>query len=321
MTRCARILIAVGALLLAMTAAAFAQDPTPTPTPAPSPVPTATAVPEPTVTITAAPSPAPTASPSPAPSASPSPAPTASPSPAPSATPTPSSKARQSPTPPPEPTPTPPDQFTGASLTICHWTGSEYVPVTITADQYSGYFDLPLDIIPAPASGCAGIDPATAANQDVTVCHRNPDGTFTLLRYPAGDLGGHEGDQGDLIPAPNGTCPGLDPGAVAVTPTPSPSPGPSPTAEPPADGDVIGEATATPKRTRPLPPVTRAVVKSISLGATAPPAPPVATATVQQLPFTGLDLGLIAGLGIAFVLSGTGLRLVAAAQPPFGVTR
>lgn len=320
MTRAARVLIAVGALLLAMTAVAFAQDPTPTPTPTPEP----TATPTPEATPTPAPTafPAPDPSPSPTASPSPSPVPTASPSPSPE--PRPADQATPAPTPPPEPTPTPPDQITGASLTICHWTGSEYVPVVITADQYSGYFDQPLDVIPAPSSGCAGLDPKAAGARPVTVCHLNPDGTFTLFQYGPGDLGGHEGDKGDLIPAPNGTCPGLAPGTAAVTPTPTPSPAPSaaPTATPKPSGDG-GEVAA--EDDDPCFGGCGEIVRAVNRvtapsRAPAPAATPPPVLTARQLPFTGFDLGLIAALGVALVLMGAGLRLLAA-QPPVGVTR
>lgn len=303
--RIAQTLTAVGALLLAMTAVALAQDPTPTPTPTPSPTPTAAPVVE---TITPTPTPSPTVTVTPTPTATPSPSPT----------PVVTDAVRQSPTPPPEPTPTPPEQFTGASLTICHWTGTEYVAVTITADQYSGYFDQPLDIIPAPAAGCAGLDPAQAGGEPVTVCHRNPDGTYTLLRYPGGDLGGHEGDVGDLIPAPSGTCPGLAPATAAATPTPTPEATPDPPASA-TDGDVVAQATPRPHRTAtPAPATTAATAAPVATTAQSGTTMAVA-ATTEQLPFTGFDLGLIAALGLAFVMMGAGLRLIA--QPAVGVTR
>lgn len=326
--RAARMLIAVGGLVLAMTAVAFAQDVTPVPTPeaavATTPVPTP--VSEATITPTATPSPiatpslTATPSPSPSPAPSPSPSPSPSPGPGPTVSPSPPPQDRAAPEPTPEPTPTPPDQFTGAALTICHYTGSGYVAVTITADQYSPYFDAPNDIIPAPSAGCDNVDPGSSPDQEVTVCHRNADGTYTLLRYPPNDLGGHEGDLGDLIPAPAGACPGA---AVAPTPTSTPTPSPSPvpsatpTSEPP-DNDVLAEATAEPTRAaraeRVSIPAAIARVSAVESGATAR-----ATPTPDTLPFTGLDLGLIVGLGFALVLMGAGLRLVAA--QPVGVTR
>ncbi len=132
-------------------------------------------------------------------------------------------------------------------MTICHHTDAGYVAVVITADQSSPHFDEDADIIPAPSTGCEGItDPGQAGRVRVTVCHRNPDGTFTLHDYDAGDLGGHEGDKGDLIPAPNGVCPNL-----AGTPTATPTPSPTATGTPPpelGDGDFVSEATAVPTR-------------------------------------------------------------------------
>jgi hypothetical protein len=247
------------------------------------------------------------------PTATPAPTETATPVPTAAAvpvavkrTPQPVRHARAQPTPPPTPTPTPPDQITGASLTLCHTDdgGQTYVPVTITADQYSGYFDEELDIIPAPPSGCANItDPDLAADQPVTVCHLESNGSYSLHTYRPGDLGGHETHKGDLIPAPNGVCPRSE----YAVPTPTPSATSSPTPRP--------TATATPTRTATPTATPDGGVAPARAGATAPAAVSGATSpTPSQLPFTGFDLWLIACAGLGMTLMGAGLRLLAA-QP------
>jgi hypothetical protein len=323
MTRMAKTLIAVGALLLLMAGAAFAQDPTPIP----SPDPTVTATP----TVTVAPTPVATETPTVAPTAAPTETPTVAPAPTETATPvvtaTPTAEAapvavkrspqpvrhpRAAPTPPPAPTPTPPDQVTGASLTLCHGVEDangnldHWETVTISADQPSGYYDEDFIVVPAPPGGCDGItDPDTAAMHAVTVCHLEADGSYSLHRYPMGDLGGHETHKGDLIPAPSGGCPGSAYAIATPTPTRTPRPQPTTTPEPTAaPTKTPGGGDVSPERASGSAPAATA-------GATAP----------SQLPFTGFDLWLIACAGLGMTLMGAGLRLLAAAQPAVGVTR
>jgi hypothetical protein len=310
----AKLLLVVGALLLLMSGAAFAQDPTPTATPDPTVTATPTVTVEPTPVATETAIVTPTATPTAVPTVTPAPTRTATP--APTAEPAPVAVARKPqairrpravPTPPPTPTPTPPDQITGAALTLCHTDdgGATYQPVTITADKFSLYFDEELDIIPAPSSGCAGItDPDLAADQPVTVCHVEANGAYSLHTYPAGDLGGHETHKGDLIPAPNGTCPR---GQYAV-----PTPAPTTTSTP----EPTTTATATPTGTPTEKPDDGDVAPERASG-TAPAATPGATSPTpaDQLPFTGFDLWLIASAGLGMTLMGAGLRLIAAAQP------
>jgi hypothetical protein len=322
--RWAQGLLAVGLLVLACCAVAFAQDPAPTPTPTPETTPTATATPTPTptampiATLVATPVATETATATATTTATATVTPTATPTA--SATPgapvaltsrpQPSGRPRAVATPPPDPTPTPPDQFTGASLTLCHYTGDAshpYEAVTITADQFSGYFDEEQDIIPAPQEGCDNItDPEAAANEKVTVCHLNHDGTYTLFTYAPGDLGGHEPDKGDLIPAPRGMCPGAD-GQYVVAATPTPARTATPTA--------TAAHTATPTAT----PTADSGVDPASAGSTPSDGTPAAAVngatSPSELPFTGLDLWLIACAGLALTLMGAGLRLIAAAQP------
>jgi hypothetical protein len=307
--RSAKTLVLLGLLLLLMATAAFAQDPTPTPTveptvtATPTAVPTAEATVAPTITPTA--TPAETATPAPTVTATATPTPEAAPV-AVSRRPQPRAQAKPAPTPAPEPTPTPPDQMTGASLTLCHTDddGQTYTAVTISADQPSGYYDNPFNIIPAPPSGCDDItDPDTAANQRVTVCHRHGTGAYSLHRYAVGDLGGHETHEGDIIPAPRGVCPRTAYSVPTPTPTPASTRTPQPTATAaptrtakPDEGDVAPDSAGA----------------RAAAGATSP--------TPGQLPFTGFDLWVIACAGLGMTLMGAGLRLLAA-QPPLGVTR
>jgi outer membrane biosynthesis protein TonB len=309
--RTAKTLVLLGLLLLGMATAAFAQDPTPTPTPTPTveatPVPTVTVAPTPVATEAATAVPTTT----PAATATPTPAATATPEATPVAVarrPQPRAQAKPAPTPMPEPTPTPPDQMTGASLTLCvtEDEGQTYSAVTISADQPSGYYDNPYNIIPAPPSGCDDItDPDTAANQRVTVCHRHSNGAYSLHRYEIGNLGGHETHKGDIIPAPAGACPRTAYSVPTATPTPASTRTPQPT------------ATPAPDRT---PAPDGGDVAPASAGGSAPAAAGATSPTPGQLPFTGFDLWLIACAGLGMTLMGAGMRLLAA-QPPLGVTR
>ncbi len=334
MIRTAKTLTALGLLLLTMCAAAFAQDPTPTATPSPTPEAVVTPAPTLAAELTATPAPAETAvaTLTATPAGTTTPAPTATATVAPTETAAPTATAEQAPrlvsrrrqpqhaaraqaTPPPDPTPTPPEQITGAALTICHGieddTGLHWETVTISADQQSAYYDEEFIIVPAPREGCGAITPANIdelSNQRVTVCHLEREGDYSLHTFPVGDMGGHETHKGDLIPAPDGGCPRSPYEVPTVTPTATVEPTatateePSPTATPTATPDDID-------------------VFPGNLGGSAPAAETGGAATEDQLPFTGFDLWLIACAGLGMTLMGAGLRLLAAVQPPVGVTR
>jgi hypothetical protein len=339
MRRTAEMMIAVGLLVVAMTAAAFAQDPTPTATPEPTAE--ATPVPAAEATLAATPEAALTAVPAQTPE--PTPTATATPTPEPAVTatpeavvpeaapvlkahrPQPTRRVRQAPTPPPEPTPTPPEQMTGASLTLCHFTDPGYVAVVISADQYSLYFEEEDDIIPAPPEGCGNITaPESYADDDVTGCHLNADGSYTFFSFPPGDLHGHEFDKGDMIPAPNSMCPAKNGEYVIPTVTATPTSSATATATP-GDGDVEGTGEGDEEETEGTDDPCFGGCGEVEFDATTPSDGDVAGATENggtpsQLPFTGFDLWLIAIAGLALTMMGAGLRLLAA-QPPLGVTR
>ena len=322
-----RFLLILGAFVMTAATVAHAQEPVATVTPTATPLVTPTAVPEltptPTVTSTPAASPTVTATPAADPAvtvtATPSPTATvtATPTATASATATPTAEPRAAATPRPSPTPTAPGDFTGAKLTLCHYTGDPaqlYVAVTISADKFSGFYDNELDVIPAPSEGCdalPGLDLNEVRKRPIRVCHRTGDPTapYELLEYPAGDLGGHENHRGDLVPAPLGTCPGLDYYAIpTVTPNPTVAPDetPTPTATPDGGGEEGDTGAGTPL------PVFQGSMLAFTQGATVP---------AQQLPFTGFELWLIAAAGLALTLMGLGLRLLAAQPPAVGVTR
>ncbi len=326
--RWAETVVILGLCLLAVTAVSWADGPaTPSPalTPAPTafetPAPAADRTPEPTAVVTpeATATANPTAESTPAATATPTAAATATAAPAeaPSAAPTVAATVTPTATPellrtaipaaPPQASPTPsatqvaPEDLTGAALTLCHSTGDPgqpYVAVTVSADQYSSHFDDELDIIPAPSSGCDNIaDPDAAASGPVLLCHAtgNPSQPFLLVEFENGDLGGHEVDLGDLIPSPNGTCPGLD-AAYGV-----------PTATPTATATASATATATPEPTL----VVRGTRRRSSPGPGSPGLAGGATATGtptattgQRLPLTGLDLWVLFAIGSGFVMAG-----------------
>ena len=337
--RWAETVVILGLCLMAVTAVSWADGSEPPPPPPPAVTQVPTQSPEPAQFLEPTPAPPAAAPPTATPEATPTAnvAPTTTPSSPPAAAAPPATtlkplrsrapRLRPQATPAPSPTPVPPSQSDGAALTICHYTDDEadpYVAVTIPANGYSPHFDEELDIIPAPSTGCDGIDdPDAAAREPVTVCHAtgDPDRPYVLLRYPNGDLGGHEDDAGDLIPAPGGTCPGpAGPGYAVLTPTATATP---------AD---TGEPTATPQGTSQTDPAAgtrgdrrgRGDRGERSAAVTAQPAAaPVVTGSGDDLPFTGLDLGLLLTVGCGFVMTGSGLRLISqpAAQPPVGVTR
>lgn len=128
---------------------------------------------------------------------------------------------------------------------MCHATGSSsspYIVITVDDDgslKYEGHADHPGDIINPPGGNCPqppACDPVTGdcdrtppAPEKITICHAtgsatNPYVVITVSINAADGQGGdrledHRGHPGDLIPAPEGGCPG-----GSVTPTTPPPP-------------------------------------------------------------------------------------------------
>ena len=288
--RWAETLVILGLCLLTVTAVSWAEE-GPAPTPTPTATPAATSTPEITATATPELSPTPTPSPTPGPTV------------APLTDEVPKAVAQATITPTPTATATPEGEG-GAALTLCHYTGdatAPYVAVTIDGDEFSEHYDHEQDLIPAPSSGCATEDPGGQTGDPETICHAtgNPERPFLLLVFPDGDLGGHENHPGDLIPAPDGVCPGDYYGIPTPTPTAEPTATPEETAEPTA----TAEATATPDD---------GDVDADDLGDEGEAAgTTTATTPAGSLPFTGLELWLLFAAGAGFLLTGTGLRLLA----------
>lgn len=292
-----------------------AADPTPAPTAAMTPGATATAVP--TVGSTPVATATPAAAATPAATATATATPTAAPSVAATVTPAATPELLRSairaevavrPTRPPSASPVPAEALTGAALTLCHYIGDPdqpYVAVTVSADQYSPHFDDELDIIPAPSSGCDNItDPDAAASGPVLLCHAtgNPSQPFLLVALPNGDLGGHEVDLGDLIPAPDGTCPGLEGGAYGV-----------PTATPTPTATATATAMATPQPAvlvRGLGHRSSPGRRSPGLAGAAGTTGAPTTIAGRRLPLTGFDLWVLFAIGSGFVMAGGGLRVL-----------
>lgn len=196
--------------------------------------------------------------------------------------------------------------------TICHATGSStnpYVTITISnnaLDAHRRHQD-GRDIVPAPATGCPG-EPATQSGQvkskgngrdgKTTICHSTGSATNPFVRITISDntldahRRHHEGR--DLIPAPQGDCPGGATLAAKSVETPLGT-------APAAAGAVLGEQAAGPPG---------AVLGEQASGAE--PAARVAGADAaaagDSLPFTGSDLLVLVLAGLAGVLGGFALR-------------
>lgn len=331
--RWAGALAALGVLLMAATAVAWAGDPTPTPEPTPTPTaietvvevtPTATAA-EPSATpvdttleekvVDATPTATSTAfaaqtTATPTPTATVTATATAEPTVTPDPTATATATVTTTPTPTPTATetiPPPPTNPKGALLTVCKQVAEgTYVPVVIDASRFSDLLSDKTTIAPAPPSGCDNIkNPDKAAKIPITVCHYtgDPADPFRLIVLPRGrGLAGHEDDRGDLIPAPNGTCPGLDPEATptaAATRTPAPARTPTPTATV-DDSTGSGGGSGSPQL--------QVLADTISSTPAATPVPAVVRA---ELPFTGSYTWVLFGIGLGFTMMGAGMRLIA----------
>jgi hypothetical protein len=96
-------------------------------------------------------------------------------------------------------------------ITICHATSSEtnpYNEITIDRSGLNGHGEHEGDIIPAPAGGCPS-ETLETNDGKVTICHatnseKNP---YNEITVSVNGLNGHDGHEGDIIPAPAGGCP------------------------------------------------------------------------------------------------------------------
>lgn len=325
MRRAAQSCVVLGLCLMVLSAVARAEDPTPTPAPTEVATPTAVATPAPVATVLATPEPTAVATSTPAVTATPTVAATPTATAVLQRDPGPS-QVRQAPTPAPTPTAAPedPDEFSGATITICHLDtfNDTYVTMVIDGFDQSDHYDHE-DLIPAPAAGCplqaSESDEADLAAEPLLICHRNTDGTYRRESVGREDLKGHDGHKNDLIPAPNGTCPGLEAEATpAPTSTSTAAPDPTRTAVPGPTRTSTPEptATATPTPAADDDNSEGGVLSGSGGGGTS--SPPAVGTTAEELPFTGFELWLIATAGLGLAMAGLGLRLLA--QPPLGVT-
>ena len=118
-------------------------------------------------------------------------------------------------------------------------------------------------------------------------------------------------------PAP---APAAAPAPVAATPAPAPAPAPAPTpaveaaAPAPApvaaeeEAQVLGEHVVSKPRKHHAKKAAKPVETSAAKPATATASAPVETAAAGELPFTGLDTGLVALLGAGLLGGGVVLR-------------
>ena len=202
-------------------------------------------------------------------------------------------------------------------VTLCHATGSEtnpYVEITISANALPAHqrHQDGRDIYPVPAGGCpGGSSPSGGGGQDnehakVTICHATGSETnpYVLITVDEHAVKAHMSHQnGEDIINPTGPCPGATvPAGVGTPPSGIVSPG----GELPAAG-VLGVSEESGGPTTGAPEAENAV-----LGANQGSGPENVAQKSDDagtsLPFTGLQLLLVAALGTALGLAGLRLR-------------
>lgn len=229
--------------------------------------------------------------------------------------------------------------------TLCHATGSAtnpYVTITVSNNALPAHMRHQdgRDIAPAPAGGCPGgsaKSPGGGEQQGgqgkMTICHATGSATnpFVLITIALPAVQAHDRHQNDedIIPAPANGCPGAP--TMAVSP-----PGPGPVTPPGQQPTLPGGALLAPGVAPMVSPgaavspeaVSNVAPKGVSnvapenevLGVTnrspvsgkavAPAARQVAGAESSgaQLPFTGIDLWVVAVAGLALLLAGVAGR-------------
>ncbi len=96
-------------------------------------------------------------------------------------------------------------------LTICHATddpANPYEELTVKSAELNVHREHPNDIIPVPANGCPA-SPVLTSDGKITICHATGSQTnpYNEITVSVNGLNGHDGHEGDIIPAPEGGCP------------------------------------------------------------------------------------------------------------------
>ena len=100
---------------------------------------------------------------------------------------------------------------TTTPLTACHATdnpANPYEELTVNSAELNAHRGHPNDIIPVPANGCP-TSTWTISDGKIAICHATGSQTnpYDEITVSVNDLNGHDGHQGDIIPAPQGGCP------------------------------------------------------------------------------------------------------------------
>ena len=248
-----------------------------------------------------------------------------------------------------------------AKVMLCHATGSAtnpYVLITVSENGLHGHDGHEGDIVPAPAGGCpepqaiaegrdGGGDRVRPEPAKVTLCHATESATnpYVVITISENGLHGHDGHEGDIVPAPADGCPApaAAPPSTTTTTTPAsvaPATVPEPTVEraavpaAPADVAVAAPPPAVGVETRVLASVQSALGSAASpstpplfrLESFAGPAPvtpgiapAVLGATIERsgatLPRTGGELSALATSGLGLLVLGAALELAGRRRP------
>ena len=246
-----------------------------------------------------------------------------------------------------------------AKVTLCHATGSAtnpYVLITISENGLHGHDGHEGDIVPAPAGGCPEPqaspegrdgDRARPEPAKVTLCHATGSATnpYVVITISENGLHGHDGHEGDIVPAPAGGCPApaAAPPSTTTTTTPAsvaPATVPEPTVEraavpsAPAEVAVAAPPPAVGVETRVLAsvqsalgsapsPSTPPLFRLESFAGPAPVTPGIAPAvlgaTIERsggtLPRTGGELSAFATCGLGLLVLGAVLELAGRRRP------
>jgi hypothetical protein len=215
-------------------------------------------------------------------------------------------------------------------VTLCHATGSEtnpYVEITISANALAAHqrHQDGRDLNPVPAGGCPGGTSQSGGNggngnghEKVTICHATGSETnpYVLITVDAHALKAHTSHQdGRDIVNPTGPCPGVTiPAGLGNPPSGLVSGGELPGAGQPAAGEqpasgVLGVSEERGGDSGGAPEDEGAVLGASQGGGEAGEA---GETTGTSLPFTGLELLLMAAAGLALGLAGFRLRRSAA---------
>jgi hypothetical protein len=109
--------------------------------------------------------------------------------------------------------PSGPVSISAGKIKICHATGNETKPynlITVSVIGLNGHDKHERDVYPLEDGSCPAVTTTPVTGDKITICHATGSKTnpYVEITVSVNGLNGHGKHQGDIIPMPEGGCPG-----------------------------------------------------------------------------------------------------------------